>query len=238
MIEFRGNCLAEQWHSVLKTVTHNLKLLRWPLSTVPADVFGCLFIGAVEEQHRVVAWHVVPPEDRVKPEANGPQPRKHGHRQDQQLEKTLTCQQQTQSGGWRLGLSIKDVNMWLSHTTAWGGKCNLIITHPLRGLPCLDWIHYLSPYYLALSFTDKWLQLCLGSARTHQANYNLPYFFVQHCSQTWKHATQTCKRDTNTNWSQSTFSTAAILIWIRRQTEVLILITWIIAIAQNPNEWD
>lgn len=32
---------------------------------------------------------------------------------------------------------------------------NLIICCPLRGLPCSDWIQYLSSYYLALSVTDR-----------------------------------------------------------------------------------
>lgn len=53
---------------------------------VPADVLGCLFVGTVDQKDRVVAWYVAPSEGRMKLDPNGPQPRIHGHGQDQELE--------------------------------------------------------------------------------------------------------------------------------------------------------
>ena len=55
-------------------------------TTVPANVLGCLLVGTVDQQDRVVAWYVAPSEGRSKLNPDGPQGRIHGDAEDQELE--------------------------------------------------------------------------------------------------------------------------------------------------------
>lgn len=52
---------------------------------VPADVLGCLLVGAVDQQDRMVPRYVAAREDRMKLDPDGPQSRVQGHGQDQEL---------------------------------------------------------------------------------------------------------------------------------------------------------
>lgn len=61
---------------------------------VPANVLRCLFVGAVDENERVVAWDITPCEGGMKMDSNGPQARVEEHKQDQELERDVSkcCQ--------------------------------------------------------------------------------------------------------------------------------------------------
>lgn len=52
---------------------------------VPADVLGCLLVGAVDQEDTMVSRYVAAREDRMKLDPDGPQSRVHGHGQDQEL---------------------------------------------------------------------------------------------------------------------------------------------------------
>lgn len=67
------------------TVVWLLRREPFWFTTVPADVPGRLFVGAVDEKDWVVAWYVAPCEGRVDVDPNGPQAGVHGHEQDQDL---------------------------------------------------------------------------------------------------------------------------------------------------------
>lgn len=55
-------------------------------AAVPADVLSHMFIGAVDQEDRVVSWDVASCEGGVKVHADGPQSREGGHKQDQDLQ--------------------------------------------------------------------------------------------------------------------------------------------------------
>lgn len=173
-------------------------------AAVPANVLGCLFVGTVDEEDRVVAWYVAPREGRTKPDPNGPQPGVHGHGQDQELEGVgfgvgaKKKKDKNISERWKIKVTFKRLfvaslgyvcicHKWFGHLAlschfmfGWGE----VITQFNYPLPPeriamfgLDWIQYLSSYYLALSVTDKWVW---ALAWMQRPIYNLSYFAAQH----------------------------------------------------------
>lgn len=96
----------------------------------------------------------------MKLDPDGPQPRTHGHGQDQKLEKggLNATKDMNTSDCWHVKIIkthlwhpcvmpvINYVDIWLFHVILCldVGKVslNLIICYPLKGLPCLDWIGF------------------------------------------------------------------------------------------------
>lgn len=58
--------------------------LSW-FCCVPANVLGCLLVGAVDQEDRMVSRDVAAREGWMEPDPDGPQSRVQGHEQDQEL---------------------------------------------------------------------------------------------------------------------------------------------------------
>lgn len=111
---------------------------------IPTDILGCLFVGTVDKKDRVVAWYVAPSEDWVKLDPDGPQPRVHGHRQDQDLDVLKTS-----TDAWlNCILCLKDRKLWLNLIIFWW-DCHVWIgfsIYPLIIWRCLSQIKEFWPW--------------------------------------------------------------------------------------------